>query len=62
MFDSSLVFAGDKKFASVEDLVQDGLITLYLQKHDVAKVMEEGRNRMTRKNEKVRQLKRQDGK
>ena len=57
-----LCFAGDKKFASVEDLVQDGLITLYLQKHDVAKLMEEGRNRMARNNEKVRQLKRQDGK
>ena len=53
---------GDKKFESLEDMVQDGLITLFLQKHDVAKLMELGRkDSMACKNEKNMRLKRQHG-
>ncbi len=57
-----LSLSGENKFEQLEDLVQDGLITLYLQKHDVAKVMEEGRNNtLLFRSSKQRRLRRQDG-
>lgn len=34
---------GDNHFEGIEDMVQDGLITLYLQQHNVAQTMHEGR-------------------
>ena len=58
---AALILAGEKRFDCIEDLVQDGLITLYLQKHDVAKVMEEGRNKTMVRREQSRRLRRQDG-
>lgn len=54
---------GDKKFDSVDELVEDGLITLYLQKHGVAEAMERGRhNTLARKSNAQSRLKRKHGK
>ena len=54
---------GDKKFDSLEELVEDGLIILYLQKHGVVEAMEEGRhNTLARKKKAQNRLKRKHGK
>lgn len=52
---------GDKKFDNLQDLVEDGLITLYLQNHDVAKAMEEGRTCTLARKKTQKKLKRQHG-
>lgn len=50
--------AGENRFESVEDLVQDGLITLYLQQHNVVQTMHEGQMQsMARRKKAKRQLK-----
>lgn len=51
-------FVGDKKFDKLEELVEDGLITLFLMKHNVGQEMQKGRA-VTRK--KTMKLRRQPG-
>ena len=56
---------GENKFEVLADLVQDGLITLYLQQHNVSETMQEGRMqsiaRKKRKEKKLKLLKRVHG-
>ena len=47
---------GDKKFDRISELVEDGLITLFMSKHNVAQALERGR-KVTRS--KTRKLTRQ---
>lgn len=60
------LYIGENRFESLEDLVQDGLITLYLQRHNVAQTMHEGQmqSMLRRKvaEKKLRLLKRTHGK
>ena len=57
---------GENAFESLEDLVQDGLITLFLQRHNVAQTMHEGQVqsivRRKKAEKKLKQLKRTHGK
>lgn len=57
---------GENTFESLEDLVQDGLITLYLQHHNVAQTMHEGQMqsmvRRKKEEKKLKSLKRTHGK
>ena len=59
-------FTGENHFESIEELVQDGLISLYLQQYNVAQTIYEGRlNSLARRvkaEKKLQQLKRTDGK
>ena len=49
---------GENRFESFEDLVQDGVIILYLQHHNVAQTMQEGRLlSMARRQKTEKQLK-----
>lgn len=49
---------GENQFENVEDLVQDGIIILYLQQHNVAQAMHEGRLlSMARRRKTEKQLK-----
>ena len=45
---------GDKKFDKVEELVEDGLITLFLKKHDAGQAIEKGRTLARQKTLKLR--------
>ncbi len=36
------IFSDDNHFEDIDDLVQDNLITLFLQQHNVAQTMHEG--------------------
>lgn len=38
------LYAGEKPFESVEDLVQDGLFTLYMQANNVEEYLQSARN------------------
>jgi hypothetical protein len=61
-----LCLLGENTFENLEDLVQDGLITLYLQRHNVAQAMHEGQMqsmvRRKRAEKKLKLLKRTHGK
>ncbi len=57
-YEDSAHFVGDKRFDSLEELVEDGLITLFMMKHDVGLEMQKGRA-VTRK--RTMKLKRQPG-
>lgn len=43
-FEDSLHYVGEKRFDDINDLVQDGLISLYLSQHNVLKTLEIGRD------------------
>ena len=49
---------GEKKFECLEDLVQDGLITLYLQQHNAGLTMQRGRVVVRHKSQRQTRLKR----
>ncbi len=51
-------YVGDKRFDNLEELVEDGLITLCMMKHDVGQEMQKGRA-VTRK--RTLKLRRQPG-
>lgn len=57
---------GENRFEDIEDLVQDGLITLYLYRHNATQTMQEGQletmARRKRAEKKLKNLKRSPGK
>jgi hypothetical protein len=53
-YEDNLHFVGEKRFDDINDLVQDGLIALYLSQHNALKTLEIGRDVTRRHSQRLR--------